>query len=196
MHLVKETVMEIIGHIKKVAESLSEKQMEDLIALLIYSKRVFVFGVGRSGLVGKAFAARLAHLKFQVYVVGETITPAVQEGDVFISISGSGETPSVVNSSKSAKLAGAKLVAITSNRESSLGKQADCVLVVEGRTKADVKRKDYIAEQIMGRHEPLSPLGTLFEDTCQVLLDGVIVELMHKLRKTEDDLARTHANVE
>ncbi len=31
--------------------------------MAIFSRRVFLFGTGRSGLVGKAFAVRLAHLK-------------------------------------------------------------------------------------------------------------------------------------
>jgi len=37
-------------------------------------------GVGRSGLIGRAFAMRLMHLGFEVYVLGETITPAVEKG--------------------------------------------------------------------------------------------------------------------
>jgi 6-phospho-3-hexuloisomerase len=193
---VKETVLEITDHIRDVAEKLSEKEMQDAIEMLIDSKRVFLEGVGRSGMVAKAFAMRLAHLKFEVFVVGETITPAVRDGDLFMAISGSGETTSVVNASISAKKAGAKLLCITSDPESTLGKMSDSILRVRGRTKDDYKRKDYVTEQISGRHEPLSPLGTLFEDTCMILLDGVIVSLMKRLRKTEEDLARTHSNVE
>ena len=46
-------------------------------------KKVLVVGVGRSGLVARAFAMRLMHLGFRSYVLGETITPSVGEGDVF-----------------------------------------------------------------------------------------------------------------
>lgn len=196
MELVKKTVLEIVDHIRDVIEDISEKNLEGIIDMLIKSQRVFVYGVGRSGLVGKAFATRLSHLKFDVFVVGETITPAVKNGDLFIAISGSGETNSVVISTESAKREGANIVAITSNTKSSLGKISDIALLVKGRTKLDVKRKDYVSDQILGKHEPLSPLGTLFEDTCQILLDGVIVELMQKLRKTEEDLAMSHSNIE
>jgi 6-phospho 3-hexuloisomerase len=196
MEYVKETVLEITDHIRDVAEKLSEKEMQDAIEMLIDSKRVFLEGVGRSGMVAKAFAMRLSHLKFEVFVVGETITPAVRDGDLFMAISGSGETTSVVNASTSARKAGAKLLCITSDPASTLGKMSDAILRVRGRTKDDYKRKDYVTEQISGRHEPLSPLGTLFEDTCMILLDGVIVSLMKRLRKTEEDLARTHSNVE
>lgn len=38
--------------------------------------------------------------------------------------------------------------------------------------------------------------GTLFEDTTMVLLDAVIAELMHRLRKTEDEIRSRHANIE
>jgi 6-phospho 3-hexuloisomerase len=196
MEYVKKTVLEITDHIRDVAEKLSEKEMQNAIGMIIDSKRVFLDGVGRSGMVAKAFAMRLSHLKFEVFVVGETITPAVRDGDLFIVISGSGETTSVVNASASAKKAGALILSITSDPASTLGKMSDAVLNVKGRTKEDYKRKDYVTEQISGRHEPLSPLGTLFEDTCMILLDGVIVSLMKTLRKTEEDLARTHSNVE
>jgi 6-phospho 3-hexuloisomerase len=193
---VKKTVLEITCHIRKVAGKLSEKELQNAIGMIVDSKRVFLDGVGRSGMVAKAFAMRLSHLKFEVFVVGETITPAVRDGDLFIAVSGSGETNSVVNASRSAKKAGALLLSITSDPSSTLGKMSDAVLKVQGRTKEDYRRKDYVTEQISGRHEPLSPLGTLFEDTSMILLDGVIVSLMKKLRKTEEDLARTHSNVE
>jgi 6-phospho 3-hexuloisomerase len=196
MEYVKKTVLEITGHIRDVAEKLNEKEMQNAIDMIIDSKRVFLDGVGRSGMVARSFAMRLSHLKFEVFVVGETITPAVRTGDLFIAISGSGETMSVVNASASAKKAGALLLSITSDPSSTLGKMSDAVLKVSGRTKEDYKRKDYVTEQISGRHEPLSPLGTLFEDTSMILLDGVIVSLMKTLRKTEEDLARTHSNVE
>jgi 3-hexulose-6-phosphate synthase / 6-phospho-3-hexuloisomerase len=196
MEYVKKTVLEITDHIRDVAEKLSEKEMDNAIDMIIDSKRVFLDGVGRSGMVAKAFAMRLSHLKFEVFVVGETINPAVRAGDLFIAISGSGKTTSVVNASTSAKKAGAKLLSITSDPSSTLAKMSDAVLRVRGRTKEDYNRKDYVTEQLSGRHEPLSPLGTLFEDTTMILLDGVIVSLMKTLRKTEEDLARTHSNVE
>ena len=122
MELVKKTVLEIVDHIRDVIEDISEKNLEKIIDMLIKSQRVFVYGVGRSGLAGKAFATRLSHLKFEVFVVGETITPAVKNGDLFVAISGSGETNSVVTSAESAKREGANIVAITSNTKSSLGK--------------------------------------------------------------------------
>jgi len=158
-------------------------------------KKVVICGAGRSGLVGKAFAMRLMHLGFSVYVLGETITPSVNKNDLLVAISGSGSTELIVAAARMAKRTGAKVLAFTSYRDSPLGEIADHVVFVPGRTKVSVER-DYFARQILGLHEPLAPLGTLFENTTMALLDGLITELMKKLGKNEKDLKKRHANIE
>jgi len=42
----------------------------------------------------------------------------------------------------------------------------------------------------------LSPLGSIFENNCMVFLDSLVVELMHRLGKTEDELRKLHATIE
>lgn len=76
-----------------------------------------------------------------------------------------------------------------------MGRLADIIVRIPGRTKI-AKEEDYFTRQILGIHEPLAPLGTLFEDTTMLFLDGVTVELMKKLGKTEEDLRNEHANIE
>ncbi len=158
-------------------------------------RRLLVTGVGRSGLVGKAFAMRLMHLGFNVHVIGETITPAIGKGDLIIAISGSGTTKLAVTAAEIGKEVGAKIIAITSYPESDLGRIADHVVQVRGRTKVAVET-DYFLRQITGVHEPLAPLGTIFEMTAVIFLDSVIVELMHRLGKTEKELKAKHATIE
>jgi 6-phospho-3-hexuloisomerase len=158
-------------------------------------RKVFVVGVGRSGLVGRAFAMRLMHLGFSAYVVGETVTPAAREGDVLVAISGSGRSAAVVAVAEVAKRLGVRVVALTSYPDSPLAKLADMVLVVPGRTKVSQEDR-WEVRQLMGLHEPLAPLGTQFELVAQVLLDSVISELMARLGKDEEDLREFHANVE
>ena len=87
----------IADHIKKVALKLDTGSVTLLVNGIIDSKTIFLMGAGRSGLAAKAFAMRLMHLGFDVYVVGETTTPAVQPDDLVIAVSGSGETPSIAN---------------------------------------------------------------------------------------------------
>ncbi len=158
-------------------------------------RKIFVAGAGRSGLVAKAFAMRLMHLGFSVHVVGETITPRMDPGDLLIVISGSGETLYPVTIAKQAKELGGILAVITSYPESTLGKLADLSLVIKGRV-LPAAHTDYESRQIMGIHEPLTPLGTLFEISTLIFCDALISELASRLGKTEEDLARRHATLE
>ena len=185
-----------------VASSLAvfnRSQVEKFIDVLIQAyrsgKKVLVMGAGRSGLVGRAFAMRLKHLGYDVYVLGDTIVSPVKQGDIVVAISGSGRTALIVTAAEAAKTVGAIVVAITSYIDSPLAKIADIVVEVPGRTKVSTV-EDYFARQVLGLHESLAPLGTLFEDCTMIFLDAIIAELMQKLNKSEEDLREQHANIE
>jgi 6-phospho-3-hexuloisomerase len=196
---LKAAAEEIVDCIKISVEQLDMKQVERLINLLLEAKdqKIFTVGMGRSGFVARAFALRLMNLGFNVYVLGETITPAAEKGDILMVISGTGSTKMVLTASSAAKEIGATVVAVTSFSESQLGKMADLVVTVKGRTKAGLpKEEDYLARQIIGEREPLTPLGSIFENNSMVFLDSLIVELMHRLGRTEADLKRRHATLE
>ncbi len=185
----------ILSSIDKISIDQVRQSVDLLINAYKNKKLVLVMGAGRSGLVGRAFAMRLMHLGYTVHVLGDTIAPPVRENDVVVAISGSGRTKLIVTAAEAAKTVGAKILAITSYPESPLAKISDVIVVVPGRTKISTE-EDYFARQILGIHEPLAPLGTLFEDTAMVFLDGLVVELMARLRLTEMDLSRRHANIE
>lgn len=188
--------MEIItDYIKEVSEKLEEKEVNEFVKTLLNSDRVFVAGAGRSGLIARAFAMRLMHLNIQVHVIGETITPRLGEDDLFLGVSGSGETARVVSAAETAKNIEAKVVVITSYPDSTLGKLADLTVKVPGRVETAEKRS-YTGRQISGEYESLTPLGTLFEATALTFLDGVIASLMKELGKKEEDLNQKHASVE
>ncbi|MEM1628610.1 MAG: 6-phospho-3-hexuloisomerase [Desulfurococcaceae archaeon] len=197
--LTRDSMIQIIDFILKSIDMISDSEKDSLVEALLEAlknkKKIFIVGAGRSGLVARAFAMRLLHLGFNVYVIGETILPRAMPGDILLAISGSGRTKTIVTIAEVAKSMGVKVVAITTYPDSPLGKIADIVVNIPGRTKL-AKEEDYTARQIMGIHEPLAPLGTLFEDTTMIFLDGVIVELMNKLGLTEEELRERHANIE
>jgi len=197
MSHVKKSAKEILTGIDKVIESVSEEHIEMMLDALLKARdrKILVIGSGRSGFVGNAFALRLMHLGFNVYVAGETITPALKEGDLAIIISGSGTTRTVVTQAEVAREIGTKVLAITSHPESPLGQVSDLVVVVKGRTKI-AKEDDYISRQMMGEHEPLAPLGTMFELSAMVFLDCIIAELMYRMGEKEDDLRKRHTVIE
>ena len=199
MKWLKAAAEEIVECIKISIEQLNMKEVERLIELMLEAKdkKIFTVGMGRSGFVARAFALRLMNLGFDVYFLGETITPAAEKGDLLIAISGTGSTKMVLTASSAAREIGAKVVAITSFPESALGQLADLIVTVKGRTKAGMPiEEDYLARQILGEREPLTPLGSIFENNCMVFLDSLIVELMHRLGRTEADLKRRHATIE
>ncbi|MCD6488038.1 MAG: 6-phospho-3-hexuloisomerase [Desulfurococcales archaeon] len=197
--IVRDAMIEIIDFIRKAIDVIDDDQVNSMINVLFdtYQRkaRVLVMGAGRTGLVGRAFAMRLLHLGYNVYVLGDTILPRINGNDIVVALSGSGRTRLIVSAAETAKGVGAHIIAITSFPESPLAKLADTLVLVPGRTKI-AKESDYHLRQILGLHEPLAPLGTLFEDTLMVFLDGVIVSLMKKLGKTEEDLRSIHANIE
>ncbi len=196
---LKAAAEEIIAGIRNCIDELNIKEVERLIELLLEAKdkKIFIIGIGRSGFVARAFALRLMNLGFNVYFLGETITPAAEKGDLLIAISGTGATKMVLTAGVAAKEINAKVIAITSFPESPLGRMADQVITIKGRTKIGWPREeDYLARQIIGEREPLTPLGSVFENNCMVFLDSLVVELMHRLGRTEEDLKRRHATIE
>lgn len=190
---------EILDGAMKAINELDLASVEKMIQMIMDAKdvKIFVVGMGRSGFVGRAFALRLMNLGFNVYFLGETITPAAGKDDLVIAVSGTGETKMVLTASSAAKEIGARVVAVTSYPESPLGKIADQVVSVKGRTRMGWPREeDYLTRQILGEREPLSPLGSIFENNCMIFLDCLIIELMYRLSKTEEELRKRHATIE
>lgn len=189
----------ILHEVDESIEKVDPEQLQRMVDLLIMTKakgkRVLLVGAGRSGLVARAFALRLMHLGYNVYVHGETITPSIGKGDLVIAISGSGSTKLVVTSAEIAKGLGSKVLAVTSHPESPLAQIADQLMVVRGRTKAPME-EDYFTRQMLGEHETLAPLGTVFEIACTIFLDCVIAVIMAFLEETEAEIRERHVTIE
>lgn len=186
----------ILDNIHDAEEYLVEEDIAKFIEVITTADNIFVTGAGRSGLAAKAFAMRLMHLGLSSYVVGETISPAINAGDCILAISGSGETNTIVTAARISKKRGAKVLALTSYPESSLGQLADGLIRVKGRTKVEVDDENYLKRQIKGNYTSLTPLGTAFELTSLVFLDGLVSELMETMGKTEEDLKNRHTVLE
>ncbi len=186
----------ILDNIRDAEDYLVEEDIANFIEIITTADNIFVTGAGRSGLAAKAFAMRLMHLGLSSYVVGETISPAINAGDCILAISGSGETNTIVTAARISKKRGAKVLALTSYPESSLGQLADGIIHVKGRTKVEVDDENYLKRQIKGNYTSLTPLGTAFELTSLVFLDGLVSELMEAMGKTEEDLKNRHTVLE
>jgi 6-phospho-3-hexuloisomerase len=194
MEYIKKTAENITKHALEVIDRIDEEQVDKMIEVILKSKSVFIVGSGRSELIGMAFAMRLMHLGFVVYVVGDVTTPAINKDDCLIAISGSGETRTVTIAAKTAKESGASVVGITANTSSTLGKHLDVAVNIESKSK--IPWKHYTSQVLKGNYDDLTPMGTLFEDSTHLFLDGLIAEFMARLGKKEIDLKKRHATIE
>lgn len=183
--------------IQSIAESIADEEVEGFSKAILSANRVYVMGAGRSGLVAKAFAMRLMHLGFTSFVVGETITPAIEKNDMLIAFSGSGNTRSIADVAQTAKGLGATVGLITSNKESTIGQIADTIVVIESQRDAVTDEShEYDIRQMMGEHRSFAPLGTIFETTSMVFSDALVSHLMEITETSEGELKKRHTNIE
>lgn len=194
MEYIKKTAENITKHALAVIDRIDEEQVDRMIQAISNAKSVFIVGSGRSELIGMAFAMRLMHLGFVVYVVGDVTTPAINKEDCLIAISGSGETRTVTIAAETAAESGASVIGITANTSSTLGKYLDVTVNIESKTK--IPWKHYTSHVLKGNYDDLTPMGTLFEDSTHLFLDGLISEFMARLGKKEIDLKMRHATIE
>ena len=171
-----------MGYILKEAARISENVDFNAIKLaadsILRAKHSFVYGVGRSGIVGKAFAMRLVQLGLNAYFIGESTTPVVEKGDAVILISNTGETSSAIQTGEIVNRVGAHSIVLTSNPESGLAKLAEVLILF--RMPKDVDTD-------------CAPLGTLFEDTAFIVLDGLISDIMERKGENDESMRSRHA---
>lgn len=164
---------------REALSEITDKEKEYLIDCIASADRIFIFGVGRSGLVGQTFAIRLVQLGLQVSFVGDMTTPILGKNDLLILVSNTGSTMSVVTTAKIARRIGTKVISITANRKSDLAENSDTVIPVCPKN----DRSTSI----------LAPLGTVFEDATMLFFDTLVPNLMHKLGSDEKDMRNHHA---
>ena len=187
--VLKELQRDLEWYKKKIGE-LDENQISDFAkTVLLQRSTIFVAGIGRSGFVAQAFAMRLAQMGRKVRVLGEPTIPPVRKGNLFIVVSGSG-----TNLVKEAKIAkeelGAKVIAITSYKDSPLAIMADVVLIIPGREKEDSEMPYF--ERMM-KELPIFPLGTAFEGLTLLFLDGFTGYEVAQGHLSEKDMQAKHA---
>jgi 6-phospho-3-hexuloisomerase len=171
---------DIVNDVRDAISSLDESSIKKTVALLRDAKKsnrkVFVMGEGPSGLVARALAMRLAELSYNVFVIGETITSAVEQGDLFIAITGSGKTPLVLEAAKIAKeKAGAKIVAITASENSPISEVTDSLVVIKTKSTESDDEDSYLSKQLTGSY--ISPKRTVFELAASCILEAIVCEL-------------------
>ncbi len=172
----------VLNEITEVVKKVKIEDMEHFISLINREKRIFVDGEGRSGLMAKGFAMRLMHLGYTVYVIGETITPSLNKGDLFIAISGSGESEGVLIDTKKAKKKDCKVLVVTSKEDSSIAKLSEHILIIPGTTKAQSGEK----------RNSIQLLSSLFDQSLHIVLDILCLLISIRDQTSNEEATNQH----
>ena len=161
-----------LKELKKVIKKINQEDLEIFCQEVKKTKQIYTVGAGRSGLVAKNLAMRLIRLRKKTYVVGETINPAVNEGDLVIAISGSGETGSVLSAVKIARVKGAKILSLSAVVDSPLAKLSHNLILIPAQIPQRIGNQ-YQLRELIGVPER-SPVKSLFEVCALIFLEVAV----------------------
>jgi len=177
---------EAVRDLERVLRRVKARELKALEQAILATNRVFVTGLGRTGLMARGFAMRLMHLGRQVYHVGDVITPSIQSGDLLIICSRTGSSKVLGHYVRIARNVKAHVAVVTARSDSPAAQKADVVLAID----------DALPKRTNGDARPLPPLGSLFEQALLIVLDQIVLDLMQVLDLTEEDMARIHTGFE
>jgi 6-phospho 3-hexuloisomerase len=177
----KEALRYLTEGIHRTIDSIDCSLTDKLVDAIYDAERVFLYGAGRSGFVARCFAMRLGHLGVRVVRMSIDETDPAGEKDLAIVISGTGTTQSSIFYARSSSDGGSQVACITENFESPLAEMSDIVIHLD--TPRDDKRPEF------------APMGTIFEDSCLIYLDTLVVDLMVRMEETEESMRKRHGQL-
>ncbi|MDP8218112.1 MAG: KpsF/GutQ family sugar-phosphate isomerase [Candidatus Theseobacter exili] len=139
--IAKEVLLLEASAIKALVERIGESFDQAMDHLLECRGRVIVTGMGKPGIIARKISATLASTGTpSLYVHPAEATHGdlgmIQEEDVIVIISNSGETEEIVKLIPHLKKIGSKLIAMTGNMRSSLASYSDVVLDISVKKEA------------------------------------------------------------
>lgn len=128
--------------VRNLTQHVGPSWVQAVELLLACEGKVVVFGLGKSGHVGKKIAASLASLGTPAFFLHAAEAAhgdlgALDHRDVVIAISNSGTTAEVVARLEAIRQIGCPLIALTKDRQSPLGRAATVVLELPVEREAD-----------------------------------------------------------
>lgn len=160
----------------------------ELINIATQNGRVFLYGVGREGLMLKALCMRLAHLGLSAHFVFDMTTPPISTTDLLIASAGPGGFSTVDAICSVARSHGARVLLLTALPESgSCVKHASVVGYVAAQTMADDEKE---------KSRALMPMGSVYEGAMFVLFEMVVFKLGEALGQSPETVRSRHTNLE
>ena len=183
------TMLELANQVKINAETIKSHDILNVVNIILQlfkkKNRIFVYGAGRSGFIGRCFAQRLMHLGIKSCFISDAVTHQYTSDDLLIIISGSGETTSTVAIVKKAKKIGGNIITLSSNPKSTISRLSDYLIEIKGKSK-----------HVALTQASLAPYTSLFDISTFAVLDSIGGILMKNLGETEQDIENRHASIE
>ena len=168
----------MLAKIDEIMALVDWSSFTELAEMLPQSRRTFVAGAGRSGLVARSFGMRLMHAGLPVFIPGETVTPAMHAGDLMVAISCTGQPGITEYLARRSHELGAKVVVITAETKSPVAAHADRIVEIPARDSNIVLR------------------AAIFEHATSLCLDAVFNVRSEKLKLDLQKYRERHANLE
>lgn len=185
----------VIDETAAALEGIQEEEAAKAVAMILSAPRVFVLGLGRSGLIARMFAMRLMQIGLRAYVVGEVTTPAIEAGDLLIALSGSGRTETILLLTRKAKEYGARVLTITGSAETPLAQLADIRLVLPTASPKGIAPQTASPESDPTARSRL-PLADAFEQAASICLLCIGAMLAAQCGQDNAAMMQRHANLE
>lgn len=121
--------------IERTKSFLNEDLIYNIVEEIKRAKKIYIYGVGSSGLSATEMMQRLIRMGFNVYSITDPHmmiinSVVVSSQDLVVGISNSGTTKEVIESLKVCKKNSAKTIGITSFEESPMGKLSDELIII------------------------------------------------------------------
>lgn len=176
MYDFENTYKSTLKEIEFLCESIDQSQFLKIVELVSLGNfdHIVGFGAGRMGYALKAYIMRMCHIGYEAYMIGDTNFPKIGPKTVVFVNSSSGETPTSILYTQQARNAGATIIGVTQNANSSIGQISDHLLQY-----AELK-----SNQIM---------KTLPEQFTFVLFDLLAEAIITKTRKSRTIIAQNHS---
>jgi 6-phospho-3-hexuloisomerase len=178
-----------LDEIGQVVDALPDDVPEPLVSALLGAKRIALHGLGREGLMMRAFAMRLFHLGLDAHVVGDMTTPPLGTGDLLVVSSGPGALATHDALIGVAKAAGVRVAVVTAQPKGTTSQRGDLIVYLPAQTMADDRPAGRTAASVL-------PMGSLFEMTQLLFFELVVLALRDRLGETSDSMRARHTNLE
>lgn len=138
--IIKKLSHDNIKVIKNTINLLDIKAIKRAVKAIEKAERIYIFGIGASGLVARDLQYKLMRVKKTVIYYTDTHAQLasaanIEKGDLAVAISYSGETVEIYKALETAKKRGAVSISISKYGKNSLNKNSDIALQVAGSEK-------------------------------------------------------------